>query len=203
MNSNSTRNGFLICSLMIALAGPPLFSQTRSSPSSNSPTLPEAGKMSADPNAPHSFVDQAFVKIVLERDMAEIQLGQLAQQKAQSDDVKALGQQIVDSRTKLDDGFKAIAKGINVSQPKDLSKKDKQTIAKLQGLSGPQFDEEYIKVLLNDQRRDRNDFQVESGQAEDPNVKQATQQDSLEIDQRLKDTEKVAQAHNIAVGQKN
>jgi putative membrane protein len=200
MNTKSMRKGFLFCTVAISLAVPRLFAQ---SPPGGGPAMPEQGKMSGDPNVQHSFQDQAFVKMVLERDMAEIELGKLAQQKAQNEDVKALGGQIVESRIKLDDGFKAIARTLSVSLPKDTSKKDKQAMAKLQGLTGQQFDDGYVKLLLNLEHRDSKDFQVEAGQAEDPNVKQAAAQDTVEINQRLKDTQKVAQAHNIPLDGKS
>ena len=69
-----------------------------------------------------SMVDQAFVKSVFASDVTEVQLGQLAQEKSQSDDVKDFGQKMVENRKRLDDQLKPIAKGLGVSEPKGPSR---------------------------------------------------------------------------------
>ena len=53
--------------------------------------------------------DQYFVRSIPESNVAEVQLGQLSQQKSQSDDVKEFGQKIAENRTRLDDQLKPIA----------------------------------------------------------------------------------------------
>jgi putative membrane protein len=92
---------------------------------------------------------------------------------------------------------------MNVGSPKEASKKDKQAIAKLQGLSGTEFDEEFIKIIMNMQRRDNRDFEMEADKADDPNLKQAAAQDSAAVTAHIKDTEKIAQAHNIPLNAKS
>src|ERR1700677_691136 len=54
------------------------------------------------PSTDASLADQAFVSSVFESDAAEEHLGQLAQQKSDSPDVKELGQKMMENRTKLD-----------------------------------------------------------------------------------------------------
>ena len=123
----------------------------------------------------HSFADQAFTKSVLERDAGDLQLCQLAAQKSQSDDVKQLGLNIIENRTSLNLQFKVIARTLSVAEPKGPSKKDKQLIARLEGLSGPQFDEEFLKALAKIHRQDVKDFQVEAATAQEPSVLQVAQ----------------------------
>ena len=171
-------------------------------PAYNQPTLPGKGVAGPVTTEQHSFADQAFVRSVMERDVADVQLGQLAKQKSQSDDVKQLGQTMADDRTVLNDRFKAIAKALDVSEPKGPSKKDKQLMAKLEGLSGSQFDEEYLKAVMKIHRQDVKDFQVESEAAEDPNLKQTAQQEESLISQHLEAIERIAQAHNVAIDAK-
>ncbi len=78
--------------------------QQSQAPSQNYPTSPNSSMAPGAPDAtnPQSFADQAFVKQALERSVAEVQLGQLAQQKSQSDDVKQYGQKMVQVHTQLD-----------------------------------------------------------------------------------------------------
>jgi putative membrane protein len=60
---------------------------------SQQPTSPTAGTMG--PNATtgnqQGMIDQSFVKKALEGGTAEVQLGQLAQQKSQSEELSSLG----------------------------------------------------------------------------------------------------------------
>ena len=149
-----------------------------------------------------SLTDQAFVETFMESDAAEVQLGQLAQEKSQSDDVKQFGQKMVENRKRLDEQLKPIADRLAIHEPKEPSKKDRQLIAKLEGLSGPQFDEEYIKAVVKDHRQDVKEFKSASQSAQDPNLQQAARQDTNVIAAHLQSIEQIAQTHNVAVDEK-
>jgi putative membrane protein len=150
-----------------------------------------------------SMADQAFVKKALEGGVAEIQLGQLAQQKSQSDDVKQFGQKMVEDHTQLSEQMKPIAQQLGVKDPKGPSKKDKQLMAKLEGLSGPQFDEAYIQAMVKDHKEDLKDFRNEAQSAQNQNVKQAAQQGAGVISHHLEMIEQIAQSHNVATDAKS
>jgi len=143
------------------------------------------------------MADRAFVKKALEGGEAEIQLGQLAQQKSQSDDVKQFGQKMVQDHTQLGDQMKPIAQQLGVKPPDGPSKKDKELMAKLQALSGPQFDEAYIQAMVKDHKKDLNDFKDEAQTTQNPALKQATQQGSTVISQHLQAIEQIAQNHSV------
>jgi putative membrane protein len=203
----------LLCSASMLLAIPVVIAQTQPggatqqqpNTSSQQPTSPSAGTMG--PNAvtgnQQALADQAFVKKALEGGTAEVQLGQLAQQKSQSDDVKQFGQKMVEDHTQLGDQMKPIAQQLGVKEPKGPSKKDKQLMAKLEGLSGQQFDEAYIQAMVKDHKQDLKEFQNEAQNAQDPNVKQAAQQGAGVISQHLQTIQQIAQSHNVAVGGKS
>src|SRR5258708_27833189 len=165
------------------------------------PTTPSTGTMNPDSSlaSQQAIADQSFVRKALEGGAAEVQLGQLAQQKSQSDDVKQFGQKMVEDHTQLGDQMmKPIAKQLGVKEPKGPSKKDKELIAKLEGLSGQQFDEEYIKAMLKDHKQDLKEFKDEAKMAQHPNIKQAAQQGAGMISQHLQLIEQIAQNHNVA-----
>ena len=160
------------------------------------------GALPPDTNAPNpqTVNDQDFVRDALEGGAAEVQLGQLAEQKSESSDVKQFGQKMVQDHTQLGDQvIKPLAKQLGVKEPKGLSKKDKQLVASLEGLSGPQFDQEYIKAMVKDHKQDLKDFTSEAQTAQDPNVKRAAQEGTTVISQHLQMIEQIAQSHNVAV----
>ena len=146
--------------------------------------------------------DRTFVKEALEGGEAEVQLGQLAQQKSQSDDVKQFAQKMVTDHTQMGQDMMAVAKNLGVSAPNSLSKKDKQFMAKLAGLSGAQFDQEYIKAMVKDHKDDLKAFKDEAQMAQDSGVKQEAQKGQQVIQEHLQMIEQIAQSHNVSAGQK-
>jgi putative membrane protein len=144
-----------------------------------------------------NMADRAFIQKALQGGEAEVQLGQLAQQKAQSPDVKQFGEKMVQDHTQLGNQMKPIAQQLGVKEPKGLSKKDQKLIAKLDTLSGPQFDNAYIQAMVKDHKHDLSDFQDEAQTAQNPNLKQAAQQGSTVISQHLQIIKQIAQNHNV------
>lgn len=177
--------------------GAPQQPTTPSQPPSTS-TAPTPGAEPGASQTGQGFGDQAFVSKAMEGGMAEVQLGQLAQEKSQSNDVQQFGKKMVSDHTQMGEKwFKPVAKQMGVSEPKGPSKKDKKLIEKLQGLSGPQFDTEYIQAMVKDHKADLKDFQNESQIAQDPTVKQIATQGTNIIQQHLQLIQQIAQSHNV------
>jgi len=103
--------------------------------------------------------------------MAEVELGQLASQKAQSDQVKQFAQRMVQDHGKANDELKTLAQQKNITLPTDLDAKHKSTRDRLSKLSGAQFDRAYMQDMLADHRKDVSDFRKESQSGKDPDVK--------------------------------
>jgi putative membrane protein len=146
-----------------------------------------------------SPADKHFVKEALMGGMAEVQLGQLASQKGASDDVKKFGQQMVEDHTKLGDQMKGVASQVGVTPPASVSPADKALMARLQGLSGDQFDKAYIRAMVKDHEKDLKDFQTEASTGTAQPVKDAASQGSSVISQHLAMIKQIAQAHNVMV----
>ena len=109
---------------------------------------------------------------------------------------------MVENRTKLDEQLKPIADKLDVSKPKEPSKKDRQLIARLGSLTGPQFDEEYLKAVVKDNQQDVKNFNTEAQSAQDPNLQQAAKIDAPVLAQHLQSAEQIAQTHNVAIDAK-
>ena len=115
--------------------------------------------------------DAAFAMKAAQGGVAEVQMGQLAAQKASNPDVKAFGQQMVDDHTKANDKLKAVAQGENMTLPESLDAKHQAEYTKLQGLSGASFDREYVKHMVKDHEEDVKEFQKEADTGKDPQIK--------------------------------
>lgn len=178
-------------------------SQMPSNPGTGSPGMPNNNPGMNNPgNAPtgQDYAAHAFVSKAMEGDLAEVQLGQLAQQKSQSNDVKQFAQKMVSEHQQMNDKwFEPEAKQMGVSEPKGPSKKDKKEMAKLESLSGPDFDREYLTMMVKDHQKDLKEFKEEANSAQDPALKQIAQKGADVIAQHLQLAEQVAKAHNVNV----
>jgi len=128
--------------------------------------------------------------------MAEVELGQLASQKAQSDQVKQFAQRMVQDHGKANDELKSLAQQKNITLPTELDGKHKATHDRLSKLSGAQFDRAYMQDMLQDHRKDVNDFRKESQSGKDPDVKAWAAKTLPTLEEHLR----LAQSTSGAVG---
>lgn len=116
--------------------------------------------------------DRKFMQEAAIGNEAEIQLGQMAQQKAASPEVKSFGERMIKDHSSADDKLKNIAQSQHISLPVALDPQHKNQAAALSRLSGPQFDKEYVKLMVQEHSKDVSKFQQEAAQAHDDTVKQ-------------------------------
>jgi putative membrane protein len=82
--------------------------------------------------------------------MAEVELGELAADKAQNAEVKKFAQMMIADHTKANAELKTLAAKNNVTLPTELSAKHQSMKQKLQGLSGAEFDKAYVDGQVED-----------------------------------------------------
>lgn len=187
----------------IFLAGGVLFAQSH--PMANtggagggaSPNYSDANRGSADAEDMQTSRDRDFMKKTLEEGLALAKLGELAQQNSQSDDVKQFAQKTADDHMQLDSQMEPIAKQLGVAPPKDLSHRDKKLIAKLEGLNGPTFDEEYISAMVKVHQDDLKEFNNEAGKTQNLPLRDTVKDNTAVILQHLQALETIAQNHHV------
>lgn len=116
--------------------------------------------------------DRKFMEKAAQGGIAEVKLGELAMQKAQSDDVKKFGQRMVDDHSKANDQLKQVASTKGVTLPTETDKSSQREYDKLSKMSGAQFDREYMDHMVSDHKKDVSEFQKEAKSAKDADVKQ-------------------------------
>lgn len=135
--------------------------------------------------------DARFAMKAAQGGMAEVQLGQLASQKASNPDVKAFGQQMVDDHTKANDQLKSVAGQENMSLPTTLDSKDQSMYNKLQKMSGADFDRTYVKAMVKDHQEDVKEFQKEADKGKDAQIKNFASQTLPVLQQHLTKIESI------------
>jgi putative membrane protein len=149
-----------------------------------------------DEHAANPAGDQKFVIDAAHANLAEVELGKLAADKASSADVKKFAQQMVDDHTKANDELKTIAQNKNITLPSAIDAKHKAVADKLSKLSGESFDRAYMQEMVNGHRMVANQFRTESKSGKDADVKAWAAKTLPTVEEHLK----MAQDANKAVG---
>ena len=128
-------------------------------------------KKSDKGEAKEAFSDKHFLVKAAQGGMTEVELGQIAQQKGNSDEVKKFGATMVSDHTQANNELKGLAqqKGITVSTKLDAS--HQATVDRFNKLSGADFDRAYVHDMVEDHQKDAAEFEQASTSAKDPDVK--------------------------------
>jgi putative membrane protein len=132
--------------------------------------------------------------------MFEVKAGQLAADKATSPDVKQFGQKMVTDHTALNDEMKPIAEKMGVTPSDQLDSKDQASYDKLSGLSGQDFDKEYLRMMVMDHRKDQREFKHEAQSTSDPQLKQAVTKGEKVIAEHLHMVTALAKKNGAGTG---
>ena len=115
--------------------------------------------------------DKKFFMEAASGGMMEVQLGQLAKDKAQSQDVKDFGSRMVTDHGKANDELKQLAEQKKWTLPTKLERKHKSMVEKVQKTSGSEFDKLYMKGMIKDHAKDVADFKNATQKVKDPELK--------------------------------
>jgi putative membrane protein len=137
-------------------------------PASKSTTAASATSKSSTRSA---TPDVHFAKEAAQGGMAEVKLGQLAQEKGSSDTVKTFGKRMVDDHSKAGDKLKEVASHESITLPSDLSAKDQATYDRLSKLNGAAFDRAYARDMVKDHETDVAAFQKEANAGKNDSLK--------------------------------
>jgi putative membrane protein len=143
--------------------------------------------------------DEKFLKDACRGGRMEVQMGNLGVQKAQNPQVKEYAQRLIDDHTKANSELKQLAlnKGLtfpdtdSVAEATDVTDADRTRVRerndaekdakgehkehaglkKLEGLSGAEFDREFVRMAVKDHEKDISEFEKVSQKSEDSEVR--------------------------------
>ncbi len=124
-------------------------------------------------HAQTSDSDKQFLAKAAQSDVNEIKLSQLAEEKATNPAVKAFAQKMVAEHRKLSASMKPFADSWGLTAPTDLDDDHKQEYSKLNGLSGADFDKEYMDQMVSDHAKALDAFTSEAKDTKDAKFKAA------------------------------
>lgn len=115
--------------------------------------------------------DSEFLVDQAEINLAEIELGKLAQQKSTNPEVKKFGKMLVDEHTKAASEVSALAKAKNFTLPTSLTEDGQEEYKKLNEKTGLDFDKKFVDMMVDGHEKAIDKLQKASKDATDADVK--------------------------------
>jgi putative membrane protein len=109
-----------------------------------------------------SSADQHFLTEAIQGDLAEVKMGELAQQKGRSEAAKQFGQMLQQDHSQHLDKAKTMAQQSGLAVPSEPNAKQKAMYDRLSRLSGAQFDEQFARAMVKDHKEDIGEYQKEA-----------------------------------------
>lgn len=136
-----------------------------------------------------SHQDRSFLEDAQAGGMMEVQLGQLASQHAQNQEVKDFGQKMVTDHSKANQQLSAVADKLGMPAPKDLPREQQRQVDKLSKLNGGEFDRAYMAAMVDDHKKDVGDFRKEADKGENADLKNFAQATAPTLEKHLQQAE--------------
>ena len=145
-----------------------------------------------------SMGDSSFLKDAASGGMMEVQLGQVAKEKATMQAVKDFGARMVTDHSKANDELKDLAAQKSVKLPAKLKHKHKATFDKV-SKSGADFDKQYMQAMVKDHIKDVADFKKATTKVKDPDLNAWTVKTLPVLEQHLQQAKEIAQKLGVQV----
>lgn len=116
--------------------------------------------------------DSFFVTEAARGNLSELQLASLAQQKTSDPEIKSFAARIVEDHTKASNELGELAKQKGIPLPSYPSTDQQNDFDRLKKLSGAQFDQAYVELMLREHQKDVSAFKQEANVGQDAEVKQ-------------------------------
>lgn len=138
--------------------------------------------------------DAEFAVEAADAGMLEVQLGTLAATKASSAQVKQYAQMMVDEHSKANEELKSLAQTKNITLPTTLSNESQRIYDNFKDKTGEDFDKEYIDQMVKDHREVIDEFEDESKEGNDPEIKSWASSKLVALQNHLQEAERLQES---------
>lgn len=140
---------------------------------------------------------KSFVKEAMEGNAAEVALAQVAERKAQNQQLKQFAQTIRQDHSQANQQLQPLAQKHGLTTTPTLSEKHQKKMDRLQALSGAEFDREYAKEMLRDHHKDVAKYEHASKNITDADLQQYVQATLPKLRQHLQHAQQTARAVGV------
>ena len=177
----------------IGLLAPPALAQSQDTTTQQQPAQAEQQQLAQE--------DMEFATKAAEGGLMEVQLGELAQQQAESAEVQQFGQRMVEDHGMANEQLMQIAQQKGIQLPQELPDDAQQLYEELQQKSGQEFDQAYMDEMVSDHEEDVETFQQYTESGQDPELIGFAEQTLPVLQQHLELAQQTREQVVAAAGQ--
>lgn len=160
-----------------------------------------ATSATASSDAKLTSADRKAITDMAMSNMAEVEMGKLAQSKSQNADVKAFATKMVDDHGKALTEVQTLAQSKGVTLPTELDAKHKAMATQLEKATGDAFDRAYVKQGgVGAHKETLTKLRAASKGAKDPDVKGQVDKTIPVVQEHLKHAEQLAKGKSGSTG---
>jgi putative membrane protein len=115
--------------------------------------------------------ERDFMMEAAQADLAEIDMAQVALQNSGTGDVKDFANMIKSDHTSALEDLTELMKDTNVPQPKSIPVELQQDISRMRGLTGGEFDREFVNMIVSEHQKAIEMFRDQQSTAQNQDVK--------------------------------
>jgi putative membrane protein len=167
MKHNFFKPGLMVLTLL-ALMCVGCNNNKAATPDNSSTNQPPASAAAAMPANP----DQDFIANAAKGNREEVELGKMVAAKTKDPGVRQFAQMMVKDHTSALNELTQLAQSKNITLPDGLPDDATALQSKLSSDTGKKLDKDYVSAMVDDHKKDVSEFQEQSQNAKDPDVKQ-------------------------------
>lgn len=141
----------------------------------------------------NAAADDGFVKKASAGGAAEVKLGELAQQRAQSPQVKEFAQHLASEHQQANTELQRLAQTKGMKVETGVSGKHKQAISRLKKVSGQEFDKKFMETVVKEHKDDIKDFKKQAQKGKDADIKNWAQKTLPALEKHLQMAQQMQQ----------
>jgi putative membrane protein len=120
------------------------------------------------PLTAHADSPREFLYNALRGDNSEIMLGNLAAERGRSQGVRDFGRTLVNDHTQARNEVLDVGRRLGVRPTREITPEARELRERLAGMRGRDFDREFIQHMIDDHRRDIDEFRDEAREQHGP-----------------------------------
>jgi putative membrane protein len=142
--------------------------------------------------------DKTFIQEASAGNLAEAELGQLAEEKATTPAIKEFGRWMAADHSFANKHLGAVLREERQTFQPTLTAEQKQMKQKLEGLNGTQFDQQYVEHMVQDHEKTIPVFGREAKEGHNPAIKAYAQNLTPVLEQHLTEAKELAAGGGVA-----
>jgi putative membrane protein len=151
----------------------------------------QAAREPSSANNTITGADKNFVAQAVKNSIQERVLGKMAEERSQDSEIQGYGKMLVKDHNEILQKLVALMNKNGMPQPSGLPEVRSEAINKLESLSGPSFDKEFISMMVEDHQKAVDTFRQEQNSAQNQDVRDFAKNTLPTLEKHLKEAQEI------------